>query len=141
MAFDAESSLCVTITSDDNGVLIVPQGDLDQATVPTFEYCLGDALETRRTPIRVDLSQISFIDIAAYRVIMRFGDRCERRNLVTGWLHPSSSVELMFRILGPPRGALLDGDSESDLPWLSQPGSDEPSGLRHQPEHPLLGPT
>ena len=80
MAFDHESSLSVTVTSHGDGVLIVPQGDLDQDTVPTFEYCLADALATGRTPIRVDLSQISFIDIAAYRALMRFGDRCERRN-------------------------------------------------------------
>jgi anti-anti-sigma factor len=106
MAFDTESVLSVTVKSDGDGVLIVPQGDLDQDTVPTFEYCLGDALQTRRTPIRIDLNQISFIDIAAYRAIMRFGDRCERRNLVNEWLNPSSSVELMFRILGLPLGEL-----------------------------------
>jgi anti-anti-sigma factor len=117
MAFDHESSLSVTVKSDGDGVLIVPQGDLDQDTVPTFECCLADALEMRRTPIRVDLSQISFIDVAAYRALMRFGDRCERRTLVNEWLNPSSSVELMFRVLGLPLGELyVDGAIESDFP-------------------------
>ncbi len=109
MAFDTESSLAVAVKSDGDGLLIVPEGDLDEETTATFEYCLDDALETGRTPIRVDLSRISFIDIAAYRAIMRFGDRCERRNVVAEWLHPSSSVELMFLVLGSPRGERFDG--------------------------------
>ncbi len=117
MAFDSESSLSVTVRSDGDGVVIVPQGDLDQETVTTFEYCLADALTTRRTPIQVDLSQISFIDIAAYRAIMRFGDRCERRNVVVEWLNPSSSAQLMFLIHGSPLGELHDPRArESDLP-------------------------
>lgn len=123
MAFDTESSLSVTVKCDDDGVLIVPQGDLDEETVPTFGYCLDDAFDTNRTPIRIDLSQVSFIDIVAYRAMMRFGDRCARRNVANEWLHPSSSVELMFRVLGPPRGELVDGD-----PPVSQPGRDKLHG-------------
>jgi hypothetical protein len=83
--------------------------------VPTFEFCLADVLETGRMPIRVDLSQISLFDVAAYQVLIRFGDRCERRHLVNEWVNPSGSVELMFRILGPPLGELVDGASESDF--------------------------
>jgi anti-anti-sigma factor len=117
VAFDRESSLSVTVKADGVGVLIVPQGDLDQDTVMTFEHCLVDVLQTRRTPTRVDLGQISFIDIAAYRAMMRFGDRCGRRNLVNEWVNPSSSVELMFLILGLPLGELyVDAASGSDLP-------------------------
>jgi hypothetical protein len=83
--------------------------------VPTFEFCRADVLETGRMPIRVDLSQISLFDVAAYQVLIRFGDRCERRHLVNEWVNPSGSVELMFRILGPPLGELVDGASESDF--------------------------
>jgi anti-anti-sigma factor len=128
VAFDTKSCLSVTVKCDGNGVLILPQGDLDEETIATFEYCLADALETRRTPIRIDLSQISFIDVAAYRAIMRFGDRCERRKVVNEWLHPSSSVELIFRTLGSPRGELVDGSSGSDLRRVSRPGRDRLHG-------------
>ena len=82
MAFDRESSLSISVKCDGVGVLIVPQGDLDEETVPTFEYCLDDALQTGRAPIQVDLSQISFIDVATHRAILRFGHRCERNRLV-----------------------------------------------------------
>ena len=127
MAFDRESSLSITVKCDGVGVLIVPHGDLDQETVPTFEYCLDDALETRRTPIRVDLGQICFLDIAAHRAIMRFVNHCERHSLVTEWVNPSGSVELMFRILGSPGGQLFDGPNESDLPSVSLLGRDRSS--------------
>ncbi len=117
MGFDGESSLAGTVKCDGVGVLIVPQGDLDQETVQTFEYCLDDALQTRRSPLRIDLSQISYVDIAAHRAIMRFGHRCERHNLVNQWLNPSSSVQLMFLIHGLPLGEIHDdGASKSDLP-------------------------
>src|SRR5262245_22381342 len=104
MAFDRESNLSVSVKSEGVGVLIVPRGDLDQETVTTFEYSLADALDTRRTPIRVDLSQISFIDITGYLAIMRFVDRCERTHVDNEWFDSSKSVELMFRILGSPPG-------------------------------------
>jgi len=110
MAFDTESSLSITVKCDGDGVLIIPHGDLDEETLPTFEFCLGDALDTRRTPIRIDLSQVCYIDIVAYRAIIRFGDRCERCNVVNEWLRPSGSVELMFRSLGCPRGEVVDAD-------------------------------
>jgi anti-anti-sigma factor len=119
MAFDGESSLSVNVKCDGVGVLIVPRGDLDEGTVTTFEYCLADAFETRRTPIRVDLGQVSGIDIAGYRAIMRFGDRCARHALETEWLNPSKSVELMFRVLGSPRGELDDGAGATDFPLVS----------------------
>jgi hypothetical protein len=60
----------------------------------------GRSLEAQRTPIQSDL----VTGIAAYRLIMRFGDRCERRNLATEWQCPSSSVELV----ASPRGARLN---------------------------------
>ena len=119
MAFDTESTLAITIRSDGDGILIAPRGDLDEETVPTFEFCLDDALETGRTPIRIDLGQILFVDITGYRAMTRFGDRCERRNLVTEFVNPSSSVELMFRILGSPRGARFDEASDSDVAPVS----------------------
>ena len=101
MGFDGESSRAVTVKCDGVGVLIVPQGDLDQETVQTFEYCLEDALQTRRSPLRIDLSQISYVDIAAHRAIMRFGYRRERHNLVDQWLiRGQAAVELMFLIHG-----------------------------------------
>jgi anti-anti-sigma factor len=116
LAVDQESRLTVVVTTDGDGVLIVPQGELDQETVPTFECCLADALETSAR-IRVDLSQISFIDIAGYRAFMRLGDHCLRNHLVNDWLEPSSSVQLMFRILGPPTGDLpVDAAQEAELP-------------------------
>jgi anti-anti-sigma factor len=114
MASDGESRLSVTVTSDGDGVVIGLRGDLDQDTVLCFESCLTDALDTRGRPIRVDLSQIAFIHVAGYLAMVRFGDRCERGHLTNEWLNPSKSVQLMFRVLGPPRGELY-GD-EADLP-------------------------
>jgi anti-anti-sigma factor len=107
MTLPTRSSLSVTITSDRYGLLVAPCGELDRETVPTFVECLDGAVERGCSPVRVDLSGISFLDLAGYRAFVRFGERCHRRGIVGVWVRPSSSVLLVFHMLGEPRGKVL----------------------------------
>jgi anti-anti-sigma factor len=99
--------LSVAITSDRHGLLVAPCGELDRETVPMFVHCLDGAVEAGCSGVRVDLSGISFLDIAGYRALVRFGERCHRRGIVGVWMRPSSSVLLVFHILGEPHANIL----------------------------------
>jgi anti-anti-sigma regulatory factor len=54
------------------------------------------------SPTVIDLSQISFADVAGYRAMSRFGDRCTRSGLRNIWTSQSPSVALLWRLLGEP---------------------------------------
>jgi hypothetical protein len=57
---------------------------------------------TGRSPLLIDLSGICFADVAGYRAMVRFSQRCAREGVENVWLPPSRSVQLLWRILGHP---------------------------------------
>jgi hypothetical protein len=65
-------------------------------------------LETRRSPLTVDLSRIAFADVGGYRAMEAFSCRCAADGLVNFWAPPSGPVRLLWDILGVPGGALVE---------------------------------
>jgi anti-anti-sigma factor len=102
MTLARKSSLSVAITADGHDLLVAPCGELDWETAPTLVHCLDGAVDAGCSQVRVDLSGISFLDVAGYRALVWFGECCKRRGIVCAWLRPSSSVQLVFDILGQP---------------------------------------
>jgi anti-anti-sigma factor len=107
-----ESGVSVSVVFDGDGALVTTRGELDRATVEVFDARLEDVVETRRSPLLIDLSGISFADVAGYRAMVRFSQRCAREGLANIWLPPSRSVQLLWRILGHPGGAIADGGGD-----------------------------
>jgi anti-anti-sigma factor len=103
MTLATRSSLTVAITSDGHDLLVAPRGELDWETVPKLVHHLDGVVEAGCSHVRVDLSRISFLDVAGYRALVRFGECCHRRGIARAWLRPSSPVQLVFDILGQPR--------------------------------------
>jgi anti-anti-sigma factor len=111
MTLPTGSSLSVAITSDRHGLLVAPCGELDRETVPMFAHCIDGAVEVGCSPVRVNLSGISFLDIAGYRALVRFCERCHGCEII--WVRPSSSVRLVFHILGEPHAKVSEEVSDS----------------------------
>ena len=73
------SGRCVrTVAQDDWRACIEVRGELDLARAPELEYQLGRHLRAGRRLLRLDTSQLEFIDCAALDVIVRADDRCRR---------------------------------------------------------------
>jgi anti-anti-sigma factor len=113
MTHATQPSLSVAITSDGYELLVAPCGEVDWETVPTLVHCLDGAVDSGCSQVCVDLSGISFLDVAGYRALVRFGECCHRRGTVCAWLRPSNSVRLVFDILGQPRAR--DSDDVGDV--------------------------
>jgi anti-anti-sigma factor len=113
MTHATKSILSVAITSDGHDLLLAPCGELDWETVSTLVHCLEDVVEAGCSQVRVDLSGISFLDVAGYRALVEFGECCHRRGIVGAWLRPSRSVQLVFDILGQPRTQDFDEVDDS----------------------------
>jgi anti-anti-sigma factor len=100
--------ISVSVEYDGGGATVITEGELDRASATVFDERLDEVVEAGCSPLTVDLSRISFADVAGYRAMARLSERCARRGLVNMWLRPSPPVQLLWRILGPPGGAALD---------------------------------
>jgi anti-anti-sigma factor len=116
----AWSRISVSVTWDGNGALVTAEGELDRSTAKIFDDRLSKVLASGRSPVAVDLGGISFIDVSGYRAMARFSERCRREGVENVWLPPSRSVQLLWRILGPP-GGTIDGDGEGHWPAATAP--------------------
>jgi anti-anti-sigma factor len=101
----------MTVVSDGHGVCVFADGELDHGTAATFSDRLVQVVAMGRSPIVVDLSGVSFADVAGYRAMTRFGECCSRRGVVNVWVRPGSTIELLWRILGHPGGTV------QQTPW------------------------
>ena len=101
--------IAVTVVPDGAGVVVLTAGELDRATAPILALRLADVVAMGRSPLTIDLSGISFADVGGYRALAEFADTCRRRGLANHWAHPSSSVRLLWSILGTPDGTVLNG--------------------------------
>jgi anti-anti-sigma factor len=75
------------------GVLRVA-GDLDLATLEEFERYL----EAEECPINLDLSDVSFMDIAALSVLLRHRTRCAERGEELRLVAVSDAVTRLLRL-------------------------------------------
>jgi anti-anti-sigma factor len=99
-AFSAPVTVSVVIDGD--GALVTTEGELDRGTVAAFDERVEEIVEAGRSPLTIDLSRVSFADVAGYRSMVRFSERCAREGVESIWLPPSRAVELLWRILGHP---------------------------------------
>jgi anti-anti-sigma factor len=103
----------MTVVIDGDGALLTPEGELDRATAASFDAQLVEVIATGRSPLTIDLSGVAFADLAGYRAIDRFSQRCVENGVTHIWLDPSGPVRLLWRLLGPPVGGSLDRSRRS----------------------------
>ena len=109
----------ISITSVDGCITVTLGGDVDAYTAPTLRRTLDHVLEPRMR-IRVDLSQVRFIDSKGLRVLlletMRFRENGGRFEIT----NPSAWVERVIGYAGL-SGVLDTSDGEQGAAPVLQP--------------------
>jgi anti-anti-sigma factor len=76
-----------------------PRGEVDMATVAAFERALERGLDTERDLV-VDLSELTFIDVAGLRVLAVAADRLGREGRRLILTRPNPNVIRLLRLAG-----------------------------------------
>jgi anti-anti-sigma factor len=91
--------------------LLTPIGELDMATVPELEKAVRSMLGEGVSELRIDLSQLQFIDSSGLRFLIGLHDEACETGWTLGLLRPAEAPRELFRITG------LD----EHLPLISEP--------------------
>jgi anti-anti-sigma factor len=81
--------------------VIVPNGDLDTATVGGFREALRDAVRDGAGPVVVDLSEVAFVDSSGLGAIMEMYERLrhgERELAIV--VPPGTAAAVMLNLTG-----------------------------------------
>jgi anti-anti-sigma factor len=92
-------SLDVRGPTADGITTVVPQGELDVATVGELESWLDD-LRVRCAAVVVDLSQLEFIDSSGLRAIARARAKADHARTALRFVGPAPAVRRAFEIAG-----------------------------------------
>jgi anti-anti-sigma factor len=87
--------------SDGDALIVRASGELDVAGAPAFDQELRRALASHASAVRVDLSELSFIDSSGLRALIaavRLSSQNGRKLTVQGDLSPA--VERAFAVTG-----------------------------------------
>jgi anti-anti-sigma factor len=76
-----------------------PRGEVDMATVAAFERALDRGLDTGHDLV-VDLSELTFIDVAGLRVLAVAADRIGRQGRRLRLSRPNRNVGRLLRLAG-----------------------------------------
>ena len=109
---DAASALRRTgfhARADDDGVNIQLLGELDMATAPRLGRVLDEALDTMPDTVRLDLSELTFLDSTGIRVLMTASRRARDQSCSVILHAPRAHVLRTLKLTGVDR--LMDIDS------------------------------
>ena len=75
-------------------------GELDISSAPTLEHAVREALERQGEELRLDLSQLTFMDSTGAQTLFQLHKRVDRlrRRLVV--VAPTDAVRMVLEILG-----------------------------------------
>jgi anti-anti-sigma factor len=76
-----------------------PRGEVDMATVAAFERALERGLDTDHDLV-VDLSELTFIDVAGLRVLAVAADRVGRTGRRLHLARPNRNLDRLLRLAG-----------------------------------------
>ena len=79
-----------------SGMVLTVSGELDIATAPTLRDRLGEAIDTGKDRLVIDLSGISFLDSVALATIVHAKQRLPEHGKLALAIDPSSYVMLVF---------------------------------------------
>jgi anti-sigma B factor antagonist len=84
----------------DDAAVVLPRGELDIATVPELDRALADLRRRGHRALVVDLRELTFIDAAGVRLLLRWAASAARRGEELRLIPGSDRVQLVFRLTG-----------------------------------------
>jgi anti-sigma B factor antagonist len=110
-----DGTLTLRVTEDRSRVTVKLLGELDMANAPTLETAL-EQVEAEPRPMRIDLSELEFIDSTGIALLVAAHHRLEGSDRLRLVPSRSSGVRRVLSLTG------LD----TELPFLSQNGEAAP---------------
>ncbi|MFP5372213.1 MAG: STAS domain-containing protein [Actinomycetes bacterium] len=93
----------------DGTIVLTLQGELDMATAPGLGQAINQALDTLPTSLRLDLSELSFLDSTGIRVLIAGCRRAAVQGCSFILASPSRSVLKALRLTGVDRLMVIEG--------------------------------
>ncbi|MDQ2706379.1 MAG: STAS domain-containing protein [Actinomycetota bacterium] len=96
------SSLGLVIVSTPNpaGTEMALIGELDQATRPTFDYAVNQALRVGPPSLHLDLSELEFLAVTGARAFDEAHGRCQRSGGGLVLVNPARAVRRLLDLFG-----------------------------------------
>lgn len=101
-AFQSVVSDLLTLTEHHDGdtVVLALEGEADLATAPEVGERLGEVLAARPAAVRVDLSELAFIDSTAVGVLLRCRRAAEASDVPFDLICPEGPARRVLSLLG-----------------------------------------
>ena len=115
MIRSAASSVPLTVDRARQKTLVSVVGELDFIDAPAFERSLLDIVGEGRPTVEVDLSQLSFLSVAALDALLRVKHTAQQAGCQFRVVNPSAAVRRLLTISGT--CALLTGSTEAETSW------------------------
>ena len=97
-----------TKIDDDGGAVTLDlTGELDRLTAPTLSQHLDQLLAAGRNPIVLDVSDVRFMDLGGYRLLVYVGAACSRHGRWLVLRRPGLAVCRLVDLIGIPDGVLV----------------------------------
>jgi anti-anti-sigma factor len=97
---EGDRSILVTIDDRNDITRIAPTGELDMATVPTFEEILRSSEQAPGSVIMLDLRDITFMDTSGLHAFLEARDRARGNGHRLLFVGASPSVRRIFEASG-----------------------------------------
>ena len=94
---------------DDEGgaVTLELMGELDRLTAPSLSHQLDQLLAAGLNLIVLDVSDVRFMDLGGYRLLVDVGASCARRGCWLVLRRPGLAVRRLVDMIGVPDGVLI----------------------------------
>jgi anti-anti-sigma factor len=79
---------------------VTPVGELDLAMVPELRLAASEMLGQHVSQLTVDLSQVTFMDSAGLRLLIRLNDEARKDGWTLRLLRPAERPQALFRLTG-----------------------------------------
>jgi anti-anti-sigma factor len=105
-------------------------GELDLASAPLLRACLENQLDTGRRYTRVDLSAVTFVDLAGLTALLTAHEAYQQRHGKLVLVALSPSVQRLVSLVGAEDELLISRDRDVVDSGQAQPTADGGTGLR-----------
>jgi anti-anti-sigma factor len=95
------------VDDDGGAVTLELKGELDRLTAPSLSHQLDQLLAANLNPIVLDVSNVRFMDLGGYRLLVDVGANCARRGCWLVLRRPGLAVRRLVDMIGVPDGVLI----------------------------------
>jgi anti-sigma B factor antagonist len=102
----AQSQLSFAATADEQELHLSVAGELDRAEVHRFERALYESLPAHAQRLVLDLSRVTFLDLAGVRSLIRAHARMQASGVDMSIVRPAGAASRIFTLT--PMGEILN---------------------------------